>query len=211
MAWKDDLVPGTDIVCKIPDSYLGLGDQYYNYGKDFNTADELMALCARDFVDKECLVLEFIVPRKGYETHQFDIVTMKTKEGVKVVTVLYWGECTGPTSHTTQAGYLVDVETETLIGKCAWYSPHFATMAPKQVGKKLPGIKDAVRACVRAHENMNLDWMPMVGWDCVLTDSDPVFFEGNFAAQRLPRRIFLSWELLYAFWKQSRTMFAWAR
>jgi hypothetical protein len=209
MTWKDKLVPKTDIVCKIPDSYLGIGDQYYNYGEHFETTEDLEKLCQKDFKDKECLVLEFVRPRTGMEIHQFDIVTMKTNDGVKVVTVLYWGECTGPTSHTTEAGYLVDVESETLIGKCAWYSPYFATMRPKQVGVKVTGIKEAVKACVRAHEDMNLDWMPMVGWDCVLTNKDAVFFEGNFAAQRLPRRIFLSWDLFFDFWKQSRNMFAW--
>lgn len=120
MTWKDKLVPKTDIVCKIPDSYLGLGDQYYNYGEHFETEEELLELCRRDFKGKECLVLEFIRPRTGLEIHQFDIVTMKTLEGVKVVTVLYWGECTGPTSHTTEAGYVVDVESETLVQKCAW-------------------------------------------------------------------------------------------
>lgn len=210
MEWKDKLVPKTDIVCKIPDSYLGIGDQYYNYGEHFETAEELEELCRRDFVDKECLVLEFIRPRTGMEIHQFDIVTMKTAKGVQVMTVLYWGECTGPTSHTTEAGYLVDVDSETLCGKCAWYSPYFATMAPKQVGVKVEGIKKAVEACVRAHEAMDLDWMPMVGWDCVLTNKEEVFFEGNFAAQRLPRRIFLSWELLFAYMKESSTMHAWA-
>jgi hypothetical protein len=121
LTWKDRLVPKTDIVCKIPDSFLGVGDQYYNYGEHFETEAELEALCKRDFVDKECLVLEFVRPRTGLEIHQFDIVTMKTCEGVKVVTVLYWGECTGPTSHTTQAGYVVDVESESLVAKCAWY------------------------------------------------------------------------------------------
>ena len=82
-------------------------------------------------------------------------------------------------------------------------------MKPKQIGKHLPGIKQAVRDCVRAHENMGLDWMPMVGWDCVLTNKDAVFFEGNFAAQRLPRRIFLSWKLMFAFFTQARDMYAW--
>jgi len=209
LEWKDKLVPNTNIVCKIPDSYLGLGDQYYNYGEHFTTAKELEALCARDFVGKQCLVLEFIRPRTGLEIHQFDIVTMKTLDGVKVVTVLYWGECTGPTSHTTEAGYVVDVDSETLVSKCAWYSPYFASMTPKQVGTRLPGIKKAVQDCVRAHENMDLDWMPMVGWDCVLTDGDSVFFEGNFAAQRLPRRIFLSWGLLFTFLKEATNMYAW--
>lgn len=51
---------------------------------------------------------------------------------------------------------------------------------------------------LRAHKNQPFGWLRMVGWDCMLTDKgEMVFFEGNFAAARIPRRIFLSVQNLY--------------
>ena len=45
---------------------------------------------------------------------------------------------------------------------------------------------------------------PTVGWDAMLTDDGPVFFEGNVAAFRAPRRFFLSAPLLRAFMGECR-------
>ena len=44
-------------------------------------------------------------------------------------------------------------------------------------------------------------WLKQVGWDAILAKGEggPVFFEGNYAQMRLPRRVFLSWENLYSF------------
>ena len=33
----------------------------------------------------------------------------------------------------------------------------------------------------------------MAGWDLIISRTGVVFFEGNFAQMRLPRRVFLSW------------------
>ena len=42
-------------------------------------------------------------------------------------------------------------------------------------------------------------WLRMIGWDCIMARGEdaPVFFEGNYAQMRLPRRVFLSWENLW--------------
>lgn len=45
-----------------------------------------------------------------------------------------------------------------------------------------------------------LGFLKMVGWDCMLMkNGEMVFFEGNFAAARIPRRMFLAAENLIEF------------
>ena len=53
---------------------------------------------------------------------------------------------------------------------------------------------------VKAHEHAMAEqpWLKMIGWDAMLAHGGPpVFFEGNYAQMRLPRRVFLSWENLW--------------
>ncbi len=53
---------------------------------------------------------------------------------------------------------------------------------------------DFVRACRQAcaaHAASTLPWLNAVGWDAMITDDGPVFFEGNFGIPRTSRRIFL--------------------
>ena len=68
------------------------------------------------------------------------------------------------------------------------------------MGTKLPGLRGAVELAIEAHRDAlrELPWLRMVGWDLMLTDNGPVFFEGNFAQMRLPRRVFLTWDTLLA-------------
>ena len=54
---------------------------------------------------------------------------------------------------------------------------------------------------VKAHEHAMAEqpWLKMIGWDAILARNGPIFFEGNYAQMRLPRRVFLSFATLRAF------------
>ena len=55
---------------------------------------------------KELLVLQWIQPKKDMGVHQLDILTINSSdEGFKVVSVILWTNCIGPTSHNATAGY----------------------------------------------------------------------------------------------------------
>ena len=60
-------------------------------------------------------------------------------------------------------------------------------------------MRDACKAAVAAHSLIKFPWLTSVGWDAMLTDDGAVFFEGNIAGFRTPRRMFLSLPLLRAF------------
>ena len=84
---------------------------------------------------KEALILEWVRPSTAtdkhsglQECHSLDIVTLALPDNtIELCTVLYWGDCSdGSTTHTTRAGYLVDVATETISSNAAWYAPYFA-------------------------------------------------------------------------------------
>merc|ERR1712167_66281 len=145
---------------------------------------------------KEVLLLELVRPHKDYGVHSIDLLTVITPDGfAKVLSCLYWGDCTGDSSHSTRAGYTVDIETETIQDGARWYSPFFANMDAKLTGTKLPGIKEACARACQAHEDghRRLGFLKMVGWDCmIMKNGEMVFFEGNFAAARIPRRMFLA-------------------
>ena len=57
---------------------------------------------------------------------------------------------------------------------------------------------------VAAHSKSDLPWLTTVGWDAMLTNEGAVFFEGNVAAYRTPRRVFLSDECTTAFLAELR-------
>ena len=121
---------------------------------------------------------------------------------LKVVNVILWIDCTSPSTHSCQSGYLVDVETETVTGKVPWYSAHFATQENKLAGFRIPGVKMACEVAIRAHENHPHKWCRIIGWDCMITrDGTPVFFEGNLACFRAPRRVCLSYKNATSFVK----------
>ena len=91
-------------------------------GKDFTSREEVEAILLNDpeYKGKAAVLAEFTRPTetltlssKEYgAVHSLDIVTMRTSDGVKVLTVLLWTDCDGWSSHSTHAGYLVDVDTE---------------------------------------------------------------------------------------------------
>merc|ERR1711990_492127 len=119
-----------DIVIKINDSYLGIGDAFMNLGRDYNTIEDIRAKLNEDtYKGKEALVLELVRPMKKLGVHSLDIVTVRTPDDdVKVISALLWTDCTTDSSHSTQAGYVLDVESETIVGAASWYSAYFVNM-----------------------------------------------------------------------------------
>ena len=200
-----------DIVLKITDSYLGIGDQFLDFGKGYSGQADLERIFAEyrftgtsgaeeSYADKEVMVLELVRPDPTFGVHSFDILTMMTPTGPKVVSCLFWGDCTTSSSHSCTSGYTVDIETECIHGVAKWYSTFFATMEGKMVGTKLPGVKEACQRACAAHARSEYKFLKMVGWDSMITkEKTMVFFEGNFAAARLPRRMFLSFANLVEF------------
>eukprot|EP01059_Diplonema_ambulator_P019156 TRINITY_DN319_c0_g2_i1.p2 TRINITY_DN319_c0_g2~~TRINITY_DN319_c0_g2_i1.p2 ORF type:complete len:456 (+),score=133.08 TRINITY_DN319_c0_g2_i1:182-1369(+) len=195
-----------DVVVKLPDSYLGIGDAFWSYGKDYHNVAELEKALQKEYQGKEALVLEMVRPKKELGVHSLDIVTLRTPDDdVKVLSCLLWTDCTTDSSHSCRAGYCVDVETETIVAPAAWYSPFFATMNAPLVGSKMPGVRKACATAVAAHKNIEQKWLTAVGWDAMVMEKEIVFFEGNFAGARTPRRMFLSLACLLEFVRS----FAW--
>jgi len=172
---------------------------------------------------------------------------------LQVLTVLLWTDCSDWSSHSCEAGYLIDVHSETIVAPTAWYSPYFAKQNSKLLGVRLPGVREACAKAVAAHEASELPWLTTVGWDAMITDdgasaraaskpsrarplahalprtlprarlavdmrltTEPLpacpppplagvyFFEGNVAAYRTPRRIFLTPSITRAFFEEFR-------
>jgi hypothetical protein len=129
-----------DLVVKIPDSFLGIGDSFWNRGRDFKTLKDLEVLLNKPvseggYLGKEALVLELVRPKASLGVHSMDVVTIRTPDDdVKVLSVLLWTDCTTSSSHSCRAGYVLDVETETVIDSAKWYSSYFATMKKPLVG-----------------------------------------------------------------------------
>ena len=199
VAWHHTDWDTADIVIKLGDSYLGIGDSFLT---DVTAAD-VEALLEREYAGKsDTLILTWIRPAEGMEVHSLDLLTVAQPDGrVELCTAIYWGDCTdGKSTHSSQAGYICDVEAEEICATCAWYAPYFADMPQKPgcgVGLKLPGLREAVRVAVEAHAAALAEqpWIKMAGWDAIVSRNPPgiVFFEGNYAQMRLPRRVFLSW------------------
>lgn len=99
---------------------------------------------------------------------------------------------------------MIDTTTEEIVCPTAWYAPYFANQATDLIGVKVPGTAEAVRKAVAAHEQAMEPWLTAIGWDCMITEQGAVFFEGNVAAQRTPRRIFLTAALTQQCYKQFR-------
>eukprot|EP00037_Helgoeca_nana_P012479 m.113536 g.113536 ORF g.113536 m.113536 type:complete len:408 (+) comp21466_c0_seq1:128-1351(+) len=200
-----DLV-GHDLVVKLDDSYLGIGDNFWHFDVDYKTEAELRAKMDEAYTNggfegRRALVLEMVKPKKDLGVHSLDIITMRTPDDdVKVISVLLWADCTTSSSHSTQAGYTIDIETETVVAPAGWYSPFFATMETPLIGDKYIGIRKAAHDAVEAHKQIKYKWLTAVGWDCmILKNNEVVFFEGNFAGARTPRRMFMSFEHFWAF------------
>ena len=76
-----------------------------------------------------------------------------------------------------------------------------AWMATQHAAAQLPGTIEACQLMVEAHRSAMIEqpWLKMIGWDAILARGDvpAVFFEGNYAQMRLPRRVFLSWGVMW--------------
>ena len=120
---------GERIIIKEPDSYLGIGDLTLEKGKDFQTTHDLKGICTRTYgIDKEAYIAPLVQCDKKYGVHQLDVLTAKMQDGsIQVLRVLYWGDCTGSTSHSATTGYIVDPETETVVSATTWYAEHMTS------------------------------------------------------------------------------------
>jgi len=204
---EDGDLTKSDLVIKLDDSYLGIGDNFWDQ-EDYKTEAGLRAklkeaYTGNEFDGRRALVLEKVKPKADLGVHSLDIITMRTPDDdVKVISVLLWTDCTTSSSHSTRAGYTIDVETEKVIAPAGWYSPFFAKMDTPLVGTEYKGVRKAAQAAVEAHKAIEYKWLTAVGWDCmVMEGNEVVFFEGNFAGARMPRRIFMSFSHLWAFTK----------
>jgi len=211
--WKVPL-DDQDVVIKLVDESNGIGDAFLLNGDadtdtTFGSAAGLEAFFRADdaYKGREALVLEWIRPAAEQEVHTLDIVTIAQPNGeIELLTLLYWGDCSdGKTSHATQAGYVVDAGSEEISATCKWYAPGFASMVPRKdkpfaIGHALPGIREACALMVEAHKSAMVEqpFLKMIGWDAMIAKGGPpVFFEGNYAQMRLPRRVFLSWDVMW--------------
>ena len=85
-------------------------------GIDYNTEEEVKKYLKKEYKNKEALVLELVRPKASLGVHSMDVVTIRTPgDDVKVLSCLLWTDCTTSSSHSTQAGYVLDVETETVV------------------------------------------------------------------------------------------------
>merc|ERR1712224_382082 len=108
-----------------------MGENYFDGEQD------LITKLSGIYPGSEALVLEFVKPKKGLEVHSLDILTMRLNSGeIVTLSCIYWGNCTGNTSHTTQSGYLVDAKTGEFLSAVSWYVAYF-----KDQRHQLPDVK----------------------------------------------------------------------
>eukprot|EP00440_Ansanella_granifera_P034138 gb/GFBE01037034.1/.p1 GENE.gb/GFBE01037034.1/~~gb/GFBE01037034.1/.p1 ORF type:complete len:489 (+),score=119.67 gb/GFBE01037034.1/:1-1467(+) len=216
-----------DIVLKLMDGCLGRGDTFLEKGKngfDGTIGGVTKVLEGKYNGTKGVLVLEWVRPGKGHEVHSFDIVTMvMPDQSIQLVSCLYWGHCAngGSSTHDATAGFVLDVHEEKVIRAASWYSALFAkTMGqtgPSMSGtgtgygevgsgSVFPGLKKICEQAIAGHYSALEDqpWLHAIGWDAMFSTLGPVFFEGNYASHRIPRRVFLSWRSLFFFLWNSR-------
>lgn len=205
-------IDNKDIMLKVTRGSFGEGDQFLFNGADFKSAEDLQRLIrestyvnnlgdvVRGYSHCGVMLLEWCRPSAELGVHSIDILTVATSAGPRVVTCMYWGECVGPSSHSTTAGYMIDVEKEEISATCPWYGPYFAQQSTRLIGQKVPGVRQACEMAMRAHSNSPYPWLTVIGWDCmVMKTGELVFFEGNFGVYRAPHRVFLTSDLLRYF------------
>ena len=214
VVWKHPYID-EDVFIKLPNSYLGIGDAALKHGKDVYTIKDIETYMGKHYLNKQdVLILQWVKPANHLELHTFDILTIgfsnqKDSNGepnVQAVSILYWGSfADGKSSHSAMSGYICDPDEEKIVGKASWYAPYFCEMkADPEMLNHSPflGLRKSVDIAIQAHRKIlkTQPWLTCIGWDMEITEAGPVFFEGNLAAARLPRRIFLSWKhMLKAF------------
>lgn len=215
---ESEMEEGDKIMVKLYDSYLGIGDAVFEkinllkgealpvhpknkerdvvlYFRDYAELKALMS--ARDeYMGVAAYGSEFVLPHKDIGIHQSDHLTMALPNGkVKVLRSLFWGDCTGETSHSSTSGYFIDSQKETIEAPTRWYSPVFRDAPAKRSGQHIPGTKAACEKACEMHAKIVAEhpWCRIIGWDTMTTtgqDKSQVFFEGNMAMSRFRRHIF---------------------
>lgn len=190
--------PDDKIIAKLTDSYLGIGDTVMTCGTDWTNDEDLTTKLRDLYGDKEAFLTEFVECRKSLGVHQLDVLTARIEGQIQVLRVIYWGDCTGKTSHSATTGYMCDARVEKVTSATSWYSPTYKNQKINMIGQTLPGMAEAVRDCVAAHEACKTPWLGVIGWDVSFTERGrPVFFEGNYGISRLRRHCFSSiWALI---------------
>ena len=184
----------SSLLIKVTDSCMGVGDMFLRRSCHYESAQDIEQIFREKYAGKPCLLIEFIKAHPDLKVHSLDILTAKDPSGqVQLVDVIVWAGSASETSHGATDCYMVDPLTCLTCSYGKWYNPNFVTTSPKGLGVRYPGVDQAVLTALQAHQNLPYPWLNVVGWDCMVTeDSNIVFFEGNLAAWRCPRRLFLS-------------------
>lgn len=204
-----------DVFIKLPDKLLGMGDAKLKFGEDIHSLRDIEDYMAVHYKGKkDVLVLEWVKPKEGLEAHSFSIVTAKVptqtndipgqicatkRVHAEAVSMLYLGSfADGASTHSAHSMYVFDPDTEKVVGTASWCNPHLAKMSPDTSmfdNTCFTGIQTSVATAVRAHNELiqTHPHMSCIGWDLMLTNWGPVFFEGNFASIRFPHYMLLSW------------------
>jgi len=118
------------------------------YFRDYDELERLMA-SLKEYKGVPACGSEFLLPAPGLGVHQSDHLTVVLPSGkVKVLRTMFWGDCTGETSHSSTSAYFVDCRSETIVAPTRWYSPSFRNASAQRVGEKIPGTREAcIKSC----------------------------------------------------------------
>lgn len=203
------LVDGNeDLVVKAVGGFMGIGDSYFVYGKDFQDKMQVGKLMAeRPGASEDAIVMRRALPCDELGVHCLRIITAKGPSGkIGVLWTSIQMNSSSWTSHCGKHQYAIDCLSETIVGADQWIAITYA-VDPAMLGRRLPGVRLACSLAIRAHEK-NLETNPnaiFIGWDSMFTKNQPtsvdgvVFFEGNYAWMRLPRVVFSSWTTIVLF------------
>ena len=182
------------MLVKITDSCMGVGDKFLTRGTHYSTREEVGQLLREEYGGKSCIILRVVRPLGRLGVHSLDILTARAADGtVMLVDVIVWAGSTTDSSHAATRTYMVNPETGEACNYGRWYNPNFVSTGSEGLGVVYPGVKEAVQLALEAHRNLPYPWLKVIGWDCMVTeDGTMVFFEGNLAAWRCPRRLFFS-------------------
>ena len=75
-------IEGYNIVIKLNDSYLGIGDSFLYKGRDFHTREDVHSILTKLYTDRTAIVMEFVVASKTLGVHSLDFVTQVTPQGI---------------------------------------------------------------------------------------------------------------------------------
>ena len=191
---KEKLDKYKSLLIKVTDSCMGIGDLFLRQGSDYKSPEDIEQIFQSKYPGKHCLLIEFIAAHPDLKVHSLDILTARDPTGnVQLVDIVVWAGSASETSHGATNCYMIDPHTGLTCNYGKWYNPNFVNTSPEGLGVYYPGVAEAVVTAVETHEKLPYSWLNVVGWDCMVTeDSDILFFEGNLAAWRCPRRLFLS-------------------